>query len=320
MKPLARLLLLLVLAVLVAGVVFWQQPLWIEQQATHLGLLFARVQSNYVLTPAGRVHYYEGEPRFAPGHGIPLVLIHGLADRDESWAPMLKRLKKAGFHVYAPDLLGYGRSPKSPNGDYSIAAQEQFVADFIRALGLPHTNLGGWSMGGWVAMRVALDHPELIDRLVVYNSAGATMQPPPDGTFHPQTEADIQRLLNLLEPGQRPLPHFIARDFLKRFQSNQDVVDRSMASMLTGQGVVDTQIGSLQQPFLIVWGNTDALIPLSIAQHLHELDPRSELDIVEGCGHIAPLFCTGRVAAATADFLKANPAPSGAVRTLTKMQ
>lgn len=174
-------------------------------------------------------------------------------------------------------------------------------------------------MGGWVAMRVAIDHPELIDRLVVYNSAGITMEPPPAGTFHPQNENDIQRLLSLLEPGQKPLPHFIARDFLKRFQGNQDVIDRSYASMLTGHDIVDSEIGSLRQPFLIVWGSTDALIPLSTAQQLHGMDPRSELDIVEGCGHIAPLFCSGRVAAATADFLKSNPAPSGGVRTLAQM-
>ena len=319
MKLLGRLLLVAVLLAVALGLMFWNSPLWVEQQATHLGLFLARVQSNYVLTPAGRVHYYEAESR-VPGGGIPLVLVHGLADRGESWAPMLKRLKRAGFHVYAPDLLGYGRSPKSPTGDYSIRTQEQFVVDFIQALGLPKTDLGGWSMGGWVAMRVAIDHPDLIDRLVVYNSAGTTLQPPPEGTFHPQNGEDIQRLLRLLEPEQKPLPGFVARDFQKRFATNQDTVDRSMASMLTGRDIVDKEIGSLPLPFLIVWGDRDALLPLSVAQGLHGMDPRSELDVVEGCGHVAPLLCASRVAAATADFLKSNPAPSGGVRTLAHMQ
>lgn len=319
MKLLARLLLVVVVLVLIAGLVFWRRPFWVDQQRTHLGLFLARVQSNYVLTPAGRVHYYEAEPRFAPAHGIPLVLIHGLADRDESWAPMLKQLKKAGFHVYAPDLLGYGRSPKSPTGDYSIAAQSQFVVDFIQALGLPKTNLGGWSMGGWVAMQTALDQPGLIDRLVVYNSVGLTMAPPPAQAFHPRGEADVQQLFALLEPGNRALPAFVVRDTLRRFAANQDVVDRSVAAMLTGRDVVDRRIASLPQPFLIVWGNKDALTPLSLGERLHELDPRSELDVVEGCGHLAPLLCTSRVAAATADFLKSTPAPSGSVRTLAAM-
>ena len=114
---------------------------------THFGLFLHRVQSNYVLTPEGRVHYYEAEARI-PGGGVPLVLVHGLGDRAESWAPLMERLKKAGFHVYAPDLLGYGRSPKPTSSDYSISTQEQFVADFIQSLGLQKTDVGGWSMGG----------------------------------------------------------------------------------------------------------------------------------------------------------------------------
>ena len=56
------------------------------------------------------------------------------------------------------------------------------------------------------------------------------------------------------------------------------------------------------------------------AMRLHALDPRSELDIVEGCGHLAPKVCAPRVAAATADFLKSQPVAMGQVRTLRKMR
>jgi pimeloyl-ACP methyl ester carboxylesterase len=147
MRTFLRLLVVVGLLALAAWAVFYERPMWVLTQQVHLQLLLARVQSNYVMTPEGRVHYYEGEPRI-PGGGVPLVLVHGLADRDESWAPMLERLKRAGFHVYAPDLLGYGRSPKPADSDYSIATQEKFVEDFIAALGLQRPNIGGWSMGG----------------------------------------------------------------------------------------------------------------------------------------------------------------------------
>jgi pimeloyl-ACP methyl ester carboxylesterase len=319
MKTLGRLLLLLVGVVVVVVAIFWRAPLFVTTQATHLDLFLHNVKSNYVLTPAGRVHYYEAEPRFAPGHGIPLILVHGLGDRDESWAPILKRLKKAGFHVYAPDLLGYGRSPKPVDGDYSISGQEKYIADFIQALGLPQADLGGWSMGGWISLKLALDHPEMVDRVVVYGADGLkTDDPPlPANIFHPATGADVQQLYHLMEPEAKPLPGNVARDAAHRLQDIQPAIDANLASILSGKDFLNNTVGGLKQPLLIVWGGTDQLVPLADGQKLHTLVPTSELDIVEGCGHLAPSHCSGRVSAATADFLKANPVPQGGIRTLT---
>jgi len=320
MKTLGRLLLLIVVLGLALGLVFYERPIWVLQQRIHLGLFLHRVQSNYVMTPEGRVHYYEAESRI-PGGGIPLVLIHGLADRDESWAPMLERLKKAGFHVYAPDLLGYGRSPKPSGSDYSISTEEQFVADFIRSLGLQKTDVGGWSMGGWIALKLAIDHPEMVDRVVVYDSAGIRQQVTGGPQiFHPTDGPSVQRLFSLLEPNAKPIPRFVRRDLLRKLGEGQWIVDRAMTSMETGDDLLDARLGGLTQPLLIVWASDDELLPLSIGQKFHALDPQSELDVVEGCGHLAPKTCPGRVASATAEFLKANPAPAGGVRTLALMR
>jgi len=300
------------------GGLYYEHPEWVMRQGTHLGLFFSRVQSNYVMTPEGRIHYYEAEPRI-PGGGVPLVLVHGLADRDESWAPMLKRLKRAGFHVYALDLLGAGRSPVPADSDYSIGTQEQLVADFIQSLGLQKPDVGGWSSGGWIVMKLALDHPDTVDRVVVYDSAGLKQQTAGGApVFHPQTEDDVQKLASAL--GVPKLPEFVARDALKRLQSQQWVTDKAMASMADGKDALDDRLSGLQSPLLIVWGADDKLLPVSVGMQMHELDPRSELDVVEGCGHLAPNTCAPRVAAATADFLKTKPAPVGQVRTLAKMR
>ena len=321
MRTLGRLVVLVVLLAVVVGVVFYKRPVWVATQGTHFGLFLARVQSNYVLMPEGRVHYYEAEAS-VPGGGIPLVLVHGLADRDESWAPMLKRLKRAGFHVYAPDLLGYGRSPKPDGSDYSITTQEAFVMDFIQALGLQKPDVGGWSMGGWITLKLALDHPEMLNRVVVYDAAGIRF----DGAagtsniFHPQTVAELNALAATLEPEAKPLPPFVARDALRTLQEMQPVVDKGMASMQTGKDLLDGRLQGLQVPLLIVWGNLDKLIPVSAGYAMHGMVPSSELDVVQGCGHLAPKTCSGRVAAATADFLKADPAPVGGVRALTNMR
>jgi pimeloyl-ACP methyl ester carboxylesterase len=319
MRTLGRLVSIVIVLGIVLAVAFYLHPLWVIRQETHFGLFLSRVQSNYVLTPEGRVHYYEAEPRISGG-GIPLVLVHGLGARDEDWAPMLKRLKRAGFHVYAPDLLGYGRSPKPQNGDYSMAGEAKFVYDFIQSIGLQKTDLGGWSMGGWIALKVALDHPDLIDRVVVYDSAGVRFDLTyPTTIFHPQNAADVQRLFTLMDPEQRPMPELLRRDILRAMQENQWVVDRNMASMMTGKELLDGQLGSLREPLLIVWGSDDHLIPVAVAQQMHALVPGSELDLLEGCGHLAPALCPGRAAQATADFLKANPLPTGSVRMLRQM-
>ena len=319
MKTLGRLVLLVMALGLVFALTLYEQPLWVQRQHTHLGLFLHRVQSNYVLTPEGRVHYYEAESR-VPGGGVPLVLIHGLADRSESWAPMLERLKKKGFHVYAPDLLGYGRSPRPTGSDYSISTQEQFVADFIQSLGLQKTDIAGWSMGGGIALKLALDHPEMVNRVVVYDGVGLKFTPTYSAleVFHPVDGPGVQTLFTLMEPTAPPLPKFIRRDILRHMDANQWVVDRSLQSMLTYKDAVDGTLSGIKEPLLIVWGDTDQLVPLAVGEKMHAMVPASELDVIKGCGHLAPALCPGRVADATVVFLKADPAPAGGMRTLEK--
>jgi pimeloyl-ACP methyl ester carboxylesterase len=306
-----------VLAVAVAAT-FYMRPIWSQLQMTHLGFLFHRVQSNYVATPEGRIHYYEAEPRIAGG-GEPIVLVHGLGDRGEAWYPMIKELKRAGFHVYALDLLGYGRSPKPGDSDYSIETQEKLVIDFIQALGLQKTNLGGWSMGGYVALKLALDHPELVDRLVVYDAVGVRFDRKyPINVFHPESKADLDRLVYLLEPHAKPLRDFVKRDAMRRFAEEQWVIDRGIASMATEKDALDDRLSGMQVPLLLVWGNEDLLMPLSVGETMHALDPKSELDVIVGCGHLAPAGCVDRTARATIDFLRAEPAKNGGMRLLNK--
>ncbi len=318
MRILGRLVLVVVVLCLVLGVLVVREPIWLERQFTHLGLFLARVQSNYVLTPEGRVHYYDAEPRI-PGGGVPLVLIHGLGDRDESWAPMLKRLKRAGFHVYAPDLLGYGRSPRPENGNYSVAGEAKFVYDFIQALGLQKTDLGGWSLGGWIALTLAHDHPELTDRVVVFDSAGMRAAPPiAKNLFEPDSPDDVAQLWSRLEPEAKPLPANVRTAAVRNFGDVRSTVEKG-AQAFGADVHVDDFLPVMPEPLLIVWGSTDGLIPLSMGQAMHALNPHSELDIAEGCGHLAPSLCAARVAPAVADFLKSNPPPEGGVRTLANM-
>jgi pimeloyl-ACP methyl ester carboxylesterase len=316
MKILGRFFALLVIIGGIVAVSFYLRPIWFQLQMTHLSLFLDRVQSDYVATPEGRIHYYDAEAT-VPGGGVPIVLVHGLGDHAEAWVPMIKELKRAGFHVYALDLLGYGRSPKPSDSDYSIATQEKVVYDFVQALGLQKTDVGGWSMGGWIALKLALDHPELVDRLVVYDAVGVRFDRKyPINVFHPENEQDLDRLVHLLEPHAKPLAHFVARDAMRKFADEQWVIDRGIASMATEKDALDDRLGQLQVPLLLVWGGDDALMPVEVGRTMHRLDPNSELDIIVGCGHLAPGGCTKRVASSTVDFLRAQPAPVGGLRTL----
>src|SRR5277367_5259154 len=170
MKLALRVVAFLVLLVVAAGLVFYRYPLWVGDQQLRFHLWRAGVKSDYVEAGGYKLHYFEAAPSDGSG-GTPLVLVHGLGARGEDWAAMIPALAAKGFHVYVPDLLGYGRSPQ-PDVDYSVSLQEKTMMEFMDALGLEDSDVGGWSMGGWVALELTLDHPEMVDRLVVFDSAG----------------------------------------------------------------------------------------------------------------------------------------------------
>jgi pimeloyl-ACP methyl ester carboxylesterase len=217
--------------------------------------------------------------------------------------------------VYVPDLLGYGRSPR-PNVDYSISLEEQTVAQFMQAMHVPRADVGGWSMGGWIAMKLALDHPEMVDRLVIYDSAGtyfpATWEPE---LFWPSDVAGVKKLYGMLSPKPYSVPNFASEAVVRKLQANAWVVRRGMAAMTRGQDLLDFRLHNISQPMLIVWGEQDVLIPPSVGESIHKSVPQSVLDIVAGCGHLAPAECARPVTEGTVEFLKSDPPMQGGEKT-----
>lgn len=291
----------------VAGVIVYCFPLTMGQQVVRFHLWRAGVHSRYVDAGGYRMHYFEA----GRAEGTPLLLIHGLGARGEDWAEMIPALAAKGFHVYAPDLLGYGRSDH-PDVSYSISMEETAVVEFMHEVGLTRANVGGWSMGGWIAMKLALDHPELVNRLVVYDSAGiyfpATFGP---DLFTPTDLAGVRHLLAMLTPKPQKMPDFVARAALRKLQGNAWVIHRSMTAMLNGHDLLDFRLNAMQPPTLIVWGAQDTLIPLATAETLHRDIPHSVLNVMEGCGHLAPALCWKPVVRSTVDFLRAEPPMQG---------
>jgi pimeloyl-ACP methyl ester carboxylesterase len=314
MKFALRVVALLVLVAVAAGLIFYRYPLWVADQQIRFHLWREGVKSEYVEAGGYRLHYFEASPENGAG-GTPLVLVHGLGARGEDWAAMISALAAHGFHVYVPDLLGYGRSPK-PDVDYSISLEEQTVTQFMRAVHVPRADIGGWSMGGWIVMKLALDHPEMVDRLVIYDSAGVYFPATWDAElFTPADVIGVKRLIAMLTPKPRPLPGFAAEAALRKLERNAWVIRRSMTAMTNGRDLLDFRLQGITQPMLIVWGSQDELIPLSAGERIHKSVPQSVLNIVEGCGHLAPAECPRPVVEGTVEFLRAEPPLRGGEKT-----
>jgi pimeloyl-ACP methyl ester carboxylesterase len=309
-KQLRRLAAFVLLPLVAAiGILAWRNPLWLVDRQTDAKLRLHGVHSEFVTVHGYKMHYLVG------GSGRPLVLVHGLGSRGADWANLIPQLIDGGHRVYAVDLLGYGLSAKPRDASYSISDQASLVQGFLDSQQLPQVDMAGWSMGGWVAMRLAVQHQERIRRLVLLDSAGLRFKLSFDpALFQPASPTDLAALEELLVPHPHPLPRFLAMAMLRRGDSIGWVVHRSMQSMLTGDDLVDEQLGGLTMPVLIGWGEQDRLIPLSVAYKLHALIPQSVLDVYADCGHLAPGQCAGQVGPSMVDFLNAQPARMAMIR------
>ena len=293
----------LLLSALGFVILAWRNPLWLVDRQIDARLRLNGVHSNYVTVNGYKMHYLVG------GSGRPLLLVHGLGSRGEDWANLIPQLINSGNRVYALDLLGYGDSEQPRDARYSISQQAAMVEGFLDSQHLQQVDMAGWSMGGWIAMQVALQQPQRIRRLVLLDSAGLRFQLSFDpALFQPASPMDLVKLEEILIPHPRPLPGFLAMAMLRRGDHVGWVVRRSVQSMMTGEDLVDGKLGALTMPVLIGWGDQDKLIPLSVGYRLHQEILQSVLDVYDGCGHLAPQDCVSQVGPSVADFLNAQPA------------
>jgi len=110
------------------------------------------------------VSYYEA------GSGPVVLLVHGITSSADAWQSVIPGL--AEHHtVVAADLLGHGGSAK-PRGDYSLGAYASGLRDLLAALGHPRATVVGHSMGGGIAMQLAYQFPERVERLGLISSGG----------------------------------------------------------------------------------------------------------------------------------------------------
>ncbi len=284
-------------------VAFYRHPMWVIDEVMHARLSMAGIHSKFVKVGPYRVQYFVG------GNGPPLLLIHGLGSRSEDWTPEMPDYAKS-YRVYAIDLLGCGRTDH-PDIAYTIQQQTDLIEGFRQALHLPKMDVIGWSMGGWIALDYAIEHPENVNRLVVMDSAGLSFKTGLTAqVFEPRTIPQLKQLEGLLVPHPHDLPAFFNDALLRAMQKNFRVVHRTVASMLSGKDLLDGHLKQVSSPVLIVWGEQDTLIPGSVASRMHQAIPQSILEVYSGCGHIGPAICAGRIVPHVVDFLSnSSPVP-----------
>ncbi len=178
------------------------------------------------------VHRFDGRGfaqayvRENPG-GVPLLLVHGWPESKRIWWRVIEPLAAAGFDVIVPDLRGFGDSDLGPDGFHDVAAHVgDLHALLTQGLGLERVVLCGGDLGGPVVQMLALEHPELTERLVLFNSplpydkermAGMASRPPAEAAdYFVRQGMDADGLAaDLTTPEQRR--RYIATFYTSRF-------------------------------------------------------------------------------------------------------
>jgi pimeloyl-ACP methyl ester carboxylesterase len=278
-----------VLVLALAGLLgfVYARPVAVFEAQAALRLRLSGVRSGYVQAGPYRLRYLEA------GAGPPLVLVHGLASNAvQDWGRLVPALGRS-LHVYAPDLPGFGQSDRPPAADYSIPMQVEAVRSFMAALGLGRARVAGISMGGWIAARLAADHPEMVERLVLVAPAGMRpdREPIPVEALFPRDEEGVRTLVATIRHKAPLLPSFVARDILARRRRDEWVARRAVESMREGRDWLDGTLARATMPVLVVWGKQDRLIPVAYARRLEAELPHADLVVLDGCGHVPMADC-----------------------------
>src|SRR6266700_3462409 len=230
------------------------------------------------------------------GNGRPLMVLNGFAATSADWDPSFLDRLASSNEVVLLDNRGIGRS--NDNGrPFDIAQLADDATRVLEALGIERTSLLGWSMGGFIALTLALQHPGRIDKLILLSTepggADADLAPAEvwsqlidmSGTPHEQA----RRLLSLLFP--RDFAESIYREFgdivaAARAQLSPSLVDGQAAVMdAWHRDGVENQLREIRVPTLIATGIDDIVIPPSNALKLVSAIPGAWLAQFNGGGH-----------------------------------
>jgi pimeloyl-ACP methyl ester carboxylesterase len=239
------------------------------------------------------------------GQGEPLVLVHGLGAEADVWAYCLEPLSQK-YRVIAPDLLGFGRSNK-PLINYRVPTFVGMLDRFLQALAVPRASLAGNSMGGWIAAWFAIDFPERVNKLVLNDAIGlvaGSVEIPID--LRPSSLRSMREVLEFMFYDKHLVTEGLVESAHEFHLERND--GPSIASVLENIRLkldrLDDDLVRLKTPTLLIWGDSDRVSPLSVAENYHRLIAGAKLEIIPQCGHIPPLEKPQELVRHILEFLK----------------
>ncbi|NWG17731.1 MAG: alpha/beta hydrolase [Chloroflexi bacterium] len=250
-----------------------------------------------------------------PEDGPPVLLLHGFLGSTVNWDDTLGILADAGYRAVAFDRPPFGLSDKRPELDYSLEAQAAITAGLMDELGIESAVLVGHSQGGAVIAQFALAYPERVEKLVfVAGAVGLTGEDYGADDQDPGQMFDFMRNADPDSPVARLALRALftssfARDLFGRSITNTDLVtpemiERSSAYLrLEGweagllafardgdlRGIEADRLTSVEVPALLLWGEADRLVPVSVGERLRDALPNATWITYPDVGHIPML-------------------------------
>lgn len=268
-------------------------------------------------TRGARISTLMAGDRSAP----PLLLLHGLGATKSSWLPIVPELARR-FRVIALDLPGFGASAK-PRGRYDARWFSTRLFDFLDELGLERVSVAGNSMGGRIAMEMAMHRPDRIESLACLSPATAFSRRPalwlvkllrPELAFVPSRlpRGRIKDgMKQLFAEGTRVQDEWFDAaidDFLTTWRSPRARMAFSAAARHIyldepeGEKGFWMRLAQMEPPALYVYGRRDVLISPRFAERVRRAVPTARVAIWDDCGHVPQIEHPERTAALLEDF------------------
>lgn len=290
------------LALVVAFAVYWLFPNQVARLLIVAGRRLARTRVKSVSAGGLTWPYLEG----GPPDGPVILFVHGFGTDKDSWLLYAGAFTRR-YRVIAPDLPGFGDASRDPDLEYTAAAQARRLQAFAGALDLEQFHLAGISMGGYISALYALERPEQVSSLVLFDNAGvdtdvsSALRKLVDAGNNPltvRTTEDLDAMIELITHRPPWIPVAFKRYFLGRSMVDADLHDRIFWELVdeSEHNTLNERLGDLRMPTLVLWGRHDKLFPSCIVDIMLAAIPDSRAVILEATGH-APTIERPRVAA-----------------------